>query len=50
MRARQPLDTVPFEHHVQRAARAAVGVGDEHALVARRRRARRRAASRRSGS
>ena len=33
MRARQPLDIVLIQHDVQRAARAAVGVGDEDALV-----------------
>jgi len=32
--ARQALDVVVVQHDVERAARAAVGVGDEDALVA----------------
>ena len=34
VRAGQPLDAVPLEHRVELAAGAAVGVRDEHALVA----------------
>ena len=34
MSARQPLDIVAIQHNVQRARGAAVGVGDEHPLVA----------------
>ena len=34
MRPRDPLDTVPVEHEVERARGATVGVGDEDVLVA----------------
>ena len=34
VRARQALDAVSLEHEVERAPGAAVGVGDEHPLVA----------------